>query len=354
MTVLAPPPGTGPGVATARRATPRAQPSLVDSFGRAITYLRISVTDRCDLRCFYCMSERPEFLPKRDLLTLEELDRLASAFIARGVRKLRITGGEPLVRRGVVDLMHELGRHLASGALDELTLTTNGSQLVHHAAALARAGVKRVNVSLDSLDPARFAAITRRGRLADTLAGIDAAQEAGLQVKLNAVALAGINDDEFDRLVEFGHRRDMDVTFIEVMPIGETGFGRADHFIPLATVRERLERHFTLTPSLHRSGGPARYWQIAETGRRLGFIAATTCNFCASCNRVRITATGRLEACLGREEGTDLRAPLRSDPEDDALHRAIDQAIAGKPAGHAFSEGWTAPATRRGMHVTGG
>jgi len=354
MIPLAPPPYTGPGVAMARGLAPAARPPLVDNFGRAITYLRISVTDRCDLRCFYCMSERPEFLPKRDLLTLEELDRLASAFIARGVRKLRITGGEPLVRRGVVDLMHELGRHLASGALDELTLTTNGSQLVHHAAALARAGVRRVNVSLDTLDADRFAAITRRGRLVDTLEGIGAAQEAGLEVKLNAVALAGINDDEFHRLVEFGHRRGMDVTFIEVMPIGETGFGRADHFIPLAQVRERLERHFTLTPSLHRSGGPARYWQIAETGRRLGFIAATTCNFCATCNRVRVTATGRLEACLGREDGADLKAALRSETGDDALHRAIDAAIAAKPAGHAFSEGWSAPATRRGMHVTGG
>ncbi|MGU9980291.1 GTP 3',8-cyclase MoaA [Phreatobacter sp. HK31-P] len=354
MNALTPPRDTGPSAASSRRAGSALHPTLVDSFGRAITYLRLSVTDRCDLRCFYCMSERPEFLPKRDLLTLEELDRLASAFIARGVRKLRITGGEPLVRRGVVDLMHELGRHLATGALDELTLTTNGSQLVHHAAALARAGVRRVNVSLDTLNADRFVAITRRGRLTDTLAGIEAARDAGLAVKINAVALAGVNDDEFHRLVEFGHGRGMDVTFIEVMPIGETGFGRADHFIPLAQVRERLERHFTLTPSLHRSGGPARYWQIAETGRRVGFIAATTCNFCAACNRVRVTATGQLEACLGREEGTDLKAALRSDPGDEALHRAIDAAIAAKPAGHAFSDGWSAPATRRGMHVTGG
>ena len=349
-----PPLQDGGASAAPRRQAAALRAPLVDSFGRAITYLRVSVTDRCDLRCFYCMSERPDFLAKRDLLTLEELDRLASAFIGRGVRKLRITGGEPLVRRGVVDLMHELGRHLASGALDELTLTTNGTQLVHHAAALARAGVRRVNISLDTLDPDRFAAITRRGRLEDTLAGIDAAQEAGLDVKLNAVALAGINDDEFDRLVTFGQQRGMDVTFIEVMPIGETGFGRADHFIPLAQVRARLERHFTLTPSLHRSGGPARYWQIAETGRRVGFIAATTCNFCAACNRVRVTATGRLETCLGREDGADLKAALRSEPGDDALHRAIDAAIAAKPAGHAFSEGWSAPATRRGMNVTGG
>ncbi|MDP3546678.1 MAG: GTP 3',8-cyclase MoaA [Phreatobacter sp.] len=354
MTTLTPPRDTGPGAPLSRRAGSTVRTPLVDSFGRAITYLRLSVTDRCDLRCFYCMSERPDFLPKRDLLTLEELDRLASAFIARGVRKLRITGGEPLVRRGVVDLMHELGRHLATGALDELTLTTNGSQLVHHAAALARAGVRRVNVSLDTLNADRFVAITRRGRLTDTLAGIEAARDAGLAVKINAVALAGVNDDEFHRLVEFGHGRGMDVTFIEVMPIGETGFGRADHFIPLAQVRERLERRFTLTPSLHRSGGPARYWQIAETGRRVGFIAATTCNFCAACNRVRVTATGQLEACLGREEGTDLKAALRSDPGDEALHRAIDAAIAAKPAGHAFSDGWSAPVTRRGMHVTGG
>jgi GTP 3',8-cyclase len=327
---------------------------LVDSFGRRITYLRVSVTDRCDLRCFYCMAERPDFLPKRDLLTLEELDRLATAFVRRGVRKLRITGGEPLVRRGIPELMFELGRHLKSGGLDELTLTTNGTQLAHHAETLARAGVRRVNISLDTLKADRFASITRGGRLAETLAGIQAARGAGLAVKLNAVALAGINDDEFEDLVAFAHGRAMDVTFIEVMPIGESGFGRADHFIPLDKVRARLGERFSLTPSLHRSGGPARYWQMAETGRRIGFIAATTCNFCAACNRVRVTATGRLETCLGHEDGVDLRAPLRADRADRALHAAINRAIAAKPAGHAFSDGWTKPATRRGMHVTGG
>lgn len=329
-------------------------PPLVDGFGRAVTYLRLSVTDRCDLRCFYCMAERPDFLPKRDLLSLEEMERLATAFIRRGVRKLRITGGEPLVRRGVVDLFHELGRHVAAGALDELTLTTNGTQLARQAEALARAGVRRVNVSLDSLSAARFAAITRGGRIADTLDGIAAARAAGLAVKINTVVLGGTNDDELDVLVAFAHRQDMDITFIEVMPIGEQGFGRSDQFLPLAQVRERLGRRFTLVPSLHRSGGPARYWQVAETGRRLGFIAATSCNFCAACNRVRVTATGRLETCLGHEGGIDLRAPLRLDPTGRDLDTAIDAAVAAKPAGHAFAQAWTRPATRRGMHVTGG
>jgi cyclic pyranopterin phosphate synthase len=327
---------------------------LVDGFGRAVTYLRLSVTDRCDLRCFYCMAERPDFVPKRDLLSLEEMDRLASAFIRRGVRKLRITGGEPLVRRGVVDLMHELGRHIAAGALDELTLTTNGTQLAHHAEALARAGVKRVNVSLDSLGAARFAAITRGGRIADTLDGIAAARAAGLAVKLNTVVLGGVNDDELDVLVAFAHRQDMDITFIEVMPIGEQGYGRSDQFLPLEQVRARLGGRFTLVPSLHRSGGPARYWQVTETGRRIGFIAATSCNFCAACNRVRITATGRLETCLGHEGGIDLRVPLRLDPTGRSLDSAIDAAIASKPAGHGFAEAWSRPVTRRGMHVTGG
>ena len=331
-----------------------AQRPLVDGFGRAVTYLRLSVTDRCDLRCFYCMAERPEFLPKRDLLSLEEMERLASAFIARGVRKLRITGGEPLVRRGVVDLMHELGRHIAAGALDELTLTTNGTQLALHAEALARAGVRRVNVSLDSLGAARFGAITRGGRIADTLDGIAAARAAGLAVKINTVVLGGVNDDELDVLVAFAHRQDMDITFIEVMPIGEQGYGRNHEFLPLDQVRARLGGRFTLVPSLHRSGGPARYWQVAETGRRVGFIAATSCNFCAACNRVRITATGRLETCLGREAGVDLKAPLRLDPTGASLEAAIDAAIAAKPAGHAFAEAWAKPATRRGMHVTGG
>lgn len=327
---------------------------LVDGFGRAITYLRVSVTDRCDLRCIYCMAERPEFLPKRDLLSLEELDRLATAFIRRGVRKLRLTGGEPLLRRGAADLIHALGRHLRTGDLDELTLTTNGTRLAANAEALARAGVRRVNVSLDTHDAARFAAITRGGRVADTLSGIAAAREAGLTVKLNTVVLGGINDDEIGELVAFAHGQEMDITLIEVMPIGEEGFGRGDRFVPLDQVRERLGRRFTMVPSLHRSGGPARYWQMAETGRRVGFIAATTCNFCPACNRVRVTATGRLETCLGREGGVDLKAPLRLDPTGLALHRAIDAAIAAKPAGHAFAEVWSRPATRRGMNVTGG
>lgn len=331
-----------------------APPPLVDGFGRAVSYLRLSVTDRCDLRCFYCMAERPEFLPKRDLLSLEEMERLASAFIRRGVRKLRITGGEPLMRRGVVDLMHELGRHISTGTLDELTLTTNGTQLARHAEALFRAGVRRVNVSLDSLSAARFATITRGGRIADTLDGIAAARTAGLTVKINTVVLGGMNDDELDVLVAFAHRQDMDITFIEVMPIGEQGYGRSDQFLPLDRAREMIGRRFTLMPSVHRSGGPARYWQVAESGRRVGFIAATSCNFCAGCNRVRVTATGRLETCLGHEAGVDLRGPLRTDRDGRAVDAAIDAAIASKPAGHAFAEAWTKPATRRGMHVTGG
>ncbi len=327
---------------------------LIDQFGRRVTYLRLSVTDRCDLRCFYCMSERPDFLPKRDLLRLEELDRVASAFVARGVRKLRLTGGEPLVRRDVIELFRSLGRHLGSGALDELTLTTNGSQLAQHADALAAAGVRRVNVSLDSLDAGRFAAITRRGRLADTLDGIEAARAAGLAVKLNTVALAGVNDDEFHDLVTFGHQRGMDVTFIEVMPIGEIGHGQTRHFIPIAEVRKRLETDFRLEPSRHSSGGPARYWTSAATGHRVGFIAATTCNFCPGCNRVRLTATGQLEACLGREESTDLRAAIRGSEADEALHMAIDRAIASKPEGHAFEAAASVSATIRPMHRTGG
>jgi cyclic pyranopterin phosphate synthase len=331
-----------------------ARPPLVDGFGRRITYLRVSVTDRCDLRCFYCMAERPEFLPKADLLTLEELDRVATAFVMRGVRKLRLTGGEPLVRRGVIDLFRSLGRLHGKGYLDELTLTTNGSMLALHAEALAAAGVRRVNVSLDSLDDKRFATITRRGRLADTLDGIRAAREAGLAVKLNTVALAGLNDDEFQRLVAFGHAQGMDVTFIEVMPIGEIGPGRAEHFMPIVAVRQRLASAYTLTPSRYASGGPARYWQVEETGGRVGFIAATTCNFCAACNRVRVTATGRLETCLGREEGVDLKAPLRGSEGDELLHRAIDAAIAAKPAGHAFEAGARTAATARAMHMTGG
>lgn len=331
-----------------------APPPLIDGFGRTVSYLRLSVTDRCDLRCFYCMAERPDFLPKRELLSLEEMERLASVFIRRGVRKLRITGGEPLVRRGVVDLFHELGRHIAAGALDELTLTTNGTQLARHAEALFRAGVRRVNVSLDSLSAARFATITRGGRIDDTLDGIAAARTAGLTVKINTVVLGGMNDDELDVLVAFAHRQDMDITFIEVMPIGEQGYGRSDQFLPLDQARERIGRRFTLMPSVHRSGGPARYWQVAESGRRVGFIAATSCNFCAGCNRVRVTATGRLETCLGHEAGVDLRGPLRIDRDGRALDAAIDAAIAAKPAGHAFAEAWTKPATRRGMHVTGG
>ncbi len=286
---------------------------LVDPFGRAITYLRVSVTDRCDLRCIYCMSEHMTFLPRRDLLTLEELDRLCSAFVARGTRKLRITGGEPLVRRDIMALFRSLSRHLQSGALDELTLTTNGSQLAQHAEALAAAGVKRVNVSLDTLDPDKFSKITRRGDFGKVMEGIEAAQAAGLKVKINAVALKGINDDEFDDMVRWSHGRGMDITFIEVMPLGEDFGRRARHrscrWRTCATARPDVS---TSTPLPDRTGGPARYDAVAETGGRIGFITPLTHNFCEGCNRVRVTCTGTLYMCLGQNDAADLRAPLRA------------------------------------------
>jgi cyclic pyranopterin phosphate synthase len=335
-----------------------AQPApLVDPFGRAISYLRVSVTDRCDFRCVYCMSEHMEFLPRRDLLTLEELDRLCTAFIERGTRKLRITGGEPLMRRDIISLFRRLSRHLASGRLDELTLTTNGSQLERHAQALADCGVKRVNVSLDTLDPERFRALTRTGDHARVLAGIDAARGAGLTVKLNAVALKGVNETEVVELTRFAHERGMDMTFIEVMPLGEIeGAERIDQYLPLAHVRERLAECFTLAEIDYRSGGPARYMRVAETGGRVGFITPLSHNFCESCNRVRVTCTGTLFMCLGQEDAADLRAPLRDDPSDASLHAAIDAAIARKPKGHDFvidRESRT-PAVARHMSTTGG
>jgi len=333
------------------------RPELVDPFGRAISYLRVSVTDRCDFRCVYCMAENMSFLPKTEVLTLEELDRLCSAFIARGVRKLRLTGGEPLVRRGIMTLVQSLSRHLRTGHLDELTLTTNGSQLANYAEELAANGVRRINVSLDTLDPAKFRAITRWGDLDQVLAGIDAAQNAGLKIKINAVALKGVNDDEFPRLIEWAHGRGMDLTLIEVMPLGEIGAGsRLDQYLPLSLVRARLAERFSLEEIDYRTGGPARYVRVAETGGRLGFITPLTHNFCESCNRVRVTCTGTLYMCLGQEDAADLRKPLRASEANDRLFAAIDEAIGRKPKGHDFiiDRRHQRPALGRHMSVTGG
>jgi cyclic pyranopterin phosphate synthase len=332
------------------------RPHLVDPFDRAITYLRVSVTDRCDFRCVYCMAEDMSFLPKTEILTLEELDRLCSAFVARGVRKLRLTGGEPLVRRGVMTLVESLSRHLRTGALNELTLTTNGSQLAKYADAIAAAGVRRINVSLDTLDPEKFRAITRWGSLNQVLAGIDAAQTAGLKVKINAVALKGVNDDEFPKLIEWAHGRGMDLTLIEVMPLGEIGAGRLDQYLPLSLARARLAKHFTLEDIDYHTGGPARYVRVAETGGRLGFITPLTHNFCESCNRVRVTCTGTLYMCLGQEDAADLRKPLRASEGNDLLFTAIDEAISRKPKGHDFiiDRRHQRPALARHMSVTGG
>jgi GTP 3',8-cyclase len=288
---------------------------MTDPFGRTITYLRVSVTDRCDLRCFYCMAEDMTFLPKADLLTLEELDRLCSAFIARGVRKLRLTGGEPLVRRNVMSLVRSLSRHLKSGSLEELTLTSNGSQLARFAAELRDCGVRRVNVSLDTLDPVKFRAITRWGDLDKVLAGIEAARSAGLAVKINAVALKNMNEDEIPSLMEWAHSKGMALTLIEVMPMGDIGEGRIDQYVPLSLLRARLAQRYTLTDLPETTGGPARYVRVSETGGKLGFITPMTHNFCESCNRVRITCTGTLHTCLGQEDASDLRKPLRASPD---------------------------------------
>ena len=306
---------------------------MTDPFGRTISYLRVSVTDRCDLRCFYCMSEDMTFLPKADLLTLEELDRLCSAFIAKGVRKLRLTGGEPLVRRNVMSLVRSLSRHLATGALNELTLTTNGSQLARFAGELADCGVRRINVSMDTLDPAKFRAITRWGDLDKVLAGIEAARAAGLAVKINAVALKNLNEDEIPALMEWAHGKDMALTLIEVMPMGDIGEGRIDQYVPLSLVRARLAQQYTLTDLDDNTGGPARYVRVSETGGKLGFITPMTHNFCESCNRVRITCTGTLHTCLGHEDASDLRKPLRASADDELLSAAIDRAIGAEAEG---------------------
>jgi cyclic pyranopterin phosphate synthase len=332
------------------------RPALVDPFGRAITYLRVSVTDRCDFRCVYCMAEDMHFLPKADLLSLEELDRLCSVFIARGVRKLRLTGGEPLVRRGIMALFGSLSRHLDSGHLDELTLTTNGSQLAKYARELKEHGVRRINVSLDTLDAEKFRAITRWGSLPDVLAGIDAAQAAGLKIKINAVALKGVNEDEFPDLIAWAHGRGMDFTLIEVMPLGEIGEGRLDQYLPLSVVRARLAERFSLEDIDYRTGGPARYVRVGETGGRLGFITPLTHNFCESCNRVRVTCTGTLYMCLGQEDAADLRKPLRASEGNELLSVAIEEAISRKPKGHDFviDRRHKRPAVARHMSVTGG
>jgi cyclic pyranopterin phosphate synthase len=337
------------------RAQDRA-PELIDPFGRKITYVRVSVTDRCDFRCVYCMSEDMEFLPKRDLLSLEELNRLCAAFIARGTRKLRITGGEPLVRRNIMSLFHNLSQHLATGALEELTLTTNGSQLANFAQELADCGVRRVNVSLDTRDPEKFRAITRRGDLDQVLAGIDAAQKAGLSVKLNMVGLKGVNDDEIIPMMTWAHERGMDLTMIEVMPLGSVETERLDQYLPLDAVRASIAERFTLRDLADRTGGPARYVKVEETGGRLGFITPLSHNFCESCNRIRVTCTGTLYMCLGQEDAADLRAPLRASATDELLHATLDEAIGRKPKGHDFVIDRTHrdPAVPRHMSVTGG
>jgi cyclic pyranopterin phosphate synthase len=338
----------------ARPPTDTARP-LIDTFGRRISYLRVSVTDRCDFRCQYCMAEDMQFLPKKEVLSIEELDTITSAFVARGVRKLRLTGGEPLVRRGIMDLVERLSRHLKAGDLGELTLTTNGSQLRHHAEALARFGVKRINVSVDTLDAAKFTEITRRGRLEQVLDGIEAARAAGLKIKINAVALRGFNDREIPAMLRWAHGQNMDLTLIETMPLGEVDVDRMDQYLPLSELRETLAREFTLEPEDHRTGGPARYVRVAETGGRLGFITPLTHNFCETCNRVRLTATGELYLCLGQNDKVNLRDALREGGPA-ALDAMLDKAMLIKPERHHFviDRNQSGPAVERFMSTTGG
>jgi cyclic pyranopterin phosphate synthase len=327
---------------------------LIDRYGRQISYLRISVTDRCDFRCVYCMSEQMQFLPRSEVLSFEEIDQIARAFIARGTKKLRLTGGEPLVRRDIVELVDKLGSYLGQG-LEELTLTTNGSQLRRYAGRLAQAGMRRINVSLDTLDETRFRDITRRGRIADVLDGIDAAVEAGLEIKLNMVAMRGVNDDEIEPMMAFAHGRGFGLTLIEGMPLGEVGIDRVDSYLPLTEVRRRLSARYTLEPTAHRTGGPARYERVRETNGLIGFITPMSHNFCESCNRVRLTATGQLFLCLGQNDMVDLRQVLRADGPG-ALDAALDRAMQLKPRGHDFvlDRDHTGPALSRHMSVTGG
>ncbi|WDR06357.1 GTP 3',8-cyclase MoaA [Devosia rhodophyticola] len=334
------------------------QPSsrpLIDSFGRHVSYLRISVTDRCDFRCTYCMAENMSFLPKREVLSFEEIETIAAAFVARGVTKLRLTGGEPLVRRDIIDLVNALGRHLGTGGLNELTMTTNGSQLARHAQALAAAGIRRLNVSLDTLDPEKFRAITRRGRIEDVLGGIEAARKAGLQIKINMVAMRGTNDDEIEPMMAWAHAKGMGLTLIEGMPLGEVGIDRVDSYLPLRELRDRLAQRYSLEKLDRTTGGPARYVKVAETGGILGFIAPMSHNFCESCNRVRLTATGQLFLCLGQDDQVNLRDALR-DGGLSALDATLDHAMVIKPKGHDFviDRSAPAPALNRHMSVTGG
>jgi len=330
---------------------------LIDPFARTISYLRVSITDRCDFRCVYCMAENMTFLPKAELLSLEELDRLCSSFVNLGVKKLRITGGEPLVRRGIITFFEAMGRHLETGALEELTLTTNGSQLSRFAQPLYDLGMRRINVSLDTLKDDKFAAITRWGRLPQVLAGIEAARAAGLRVKINVVALKGFNEDELFDIQSWCAQHDMDLTFIEVMPMGDLGNeDRLDQYWPLSDLRGRLATRFTLTDLAERTGGPARYVRLEETGQKIGFITPLTHNFCESCNRVRLTCTGQLYMCLGQEDMADLRAPLRTSDDNATLEAAIRTAIARKPKGHDFdySRQKVAGQMSRHMSHTGG
>jgi GTP 3',8-cyclase len=331
-------------------------PNLIDPFGRHVSYLRVSVTDRCDFRCVYCMAEDMTFLPKKDLLSLEELDRLITAFIEQGVKKIRLTGGEPLVRKGIMTLVESLSRHLKSGAMDELTLTTNGSQLARYASELVHHGVKRINVSMDTLDAAKFRQITRWGDLAKVQEGIAAAQKAGLAIKINAVALKGVNEHEIPEMIRWAHGEGMDITFIETMPLGDIDGDRTDQYLPLSQVRAQLLEQFTLEGIPYKTGGPARYVQVMETGGRLGFITPLTHNFCESCNRVRITCTGTLYMCLGQNDAADLREPLRASEGNELLHAAITEAISRKPKGHDFiiDRLHNKPAVARHMSVTGG
>jgi cyclic pyranopterin phosphate synthase len=338
------------------RVATGASEALIDPFGRHVSYLRVSVTDRCDFRCVYCMSEDMTFLPKKDILTLEELDRVCTAFVSRGVRKLRLTGGEPLVRRNIMALVESLSRHLKTGALEELTLTTNGSQLSRFAGELYRHGVRRLNVSLDTLDAGKFKQITRWGDLAKVTDGIRAAQDAGLAVKINMVALRGVNQGEIPGMLEWCHGQAMDLTLIETMPMGDIDGDRTDQYLPLSVVRAGLRESYTLEDIAYKTGGPARYVRVKETGGRLGFITPMAHNFCESCNRVRLTCTGTLYMCLGQDDAADLRAPIRASEADALLDAAIDEAISRKPRGHDFviDRRRNKPGVSRHMSVTGG
>ena len=338
------------------KASDQQHAPLIDPYMRAISYLRVSVTDRCDFRCVYCMSEDMSFLPKTEVLSLEELDRLCTAFVEMGVKKIRLSGGEPLVRRDIMSLIENLSRHLKTGKLEELTLTTNGSQLGRFADDMYKAGIRRVNVSLDTMDAEKFKTITRRGDLAKVLASIKTAITAGLKIKLNTVALKGVNDQEIDQIITWCGEHGVDLTLIETMPLGEISQDRNDQYIPLSEIKDQLAENWTLSPSKHRTGGPARYFDIAETGQKLGLITPLSHNFCESCNRVRVTCTGQMFMCLGQDDMADLRTPLRENSDDLSLIHAIREAITRKPKGHDFviNRETSAPAVKRHMSVTGG